>query len=227
MGVGAIIFGVIIGTIVTRNKTLDTSGPATAAPIVGNSTTVASCDTMMMNFTSQEVEVTMSVMSTITALEIQYAANVFEKTYGAMLANELAEAQADFCDPFCRKITEVVVSNNTLTTAAATATARQSGPSCNASLKLTFSVVGTWQGCEDTVWPGLFGAEGRRALQKNLRRILEEESEEDSCPVCPDGATTLGLVAPSTTQLKDTMTGFVAVLPAICELTDAQLIVAP
>jgi hypothetical protein len=226
MGAMVVIFGAIIGTIVVRNKTLDTSDPATTAPTVsGNTTNVTlGCDTMMKEFESESLVVTMSVMSGISAVEIEYAANVFEETYGAMLANELSQAQADYCDPYCRKITNVVVSANALTTsAAATAEARQSSGACDASLELTFSVEGTWYGCEETVWPGLFAPDGRRALQKNLRRILEEVAE-DSCPVCPDDATSLGLVSPSTTQLKEVMAEFVAVLPAICELTDAKLL---
>ncbi|KAG7355231.1 hypothetical protein IV203_004587 [Nitzschia inconspicua] len=224
MGFMVITFGVIIGTLVSQNNKLDTSDPTPAPVESTNATNVTlGCESMMKDFDAETMVVTMNVASTISAIEIEYAANVFEKTYGAMLANELSQAQAAYCDPYCRKITDVEVSANSLTTSA-TSSARQSS-SCDSSLALTFSVKGTWFGCEDTAWPGLFAPEGRRALKKSLRRILEETEETDTCSSCPDSAQSLGLVSPSMAQLKEVMSEFVAVLPAICEVTDVQLVV--
>jgi hypothetical protein len=220
------IFGTIIGILVSKNATLDTSDPMTAPPTVTNSTNVTlGCETSMMTFEAESLVVTMSVSSSVSAVEIEYAANVFKRTYDGLLANEL-ESQENYCDPYCRNITDVVVSSNTLTTTAQT---RQSSSDCDSSLTLTFSLKGTWIGCNDTVWPGLFVTEGQRLLRKNLRRVLQEMEQTgsaDSCPVCPDDGTTLGLVSPSTAQLKDVMDEYFTAIPTICELTDAQWVSA-
>lgn len=237
-GVMFVIFGVIIGLLVSQNSSLETSVPATEAPVpvvassAGNTTTSnstsesssasevdLSCEKIMRNFSDNALMITLSVASSISSIEIDYAANVFEQTYSAMLANELTQAQADYCDPYCRKIVDVTVTSNSLTVAEA----RQAGE-CDSTLTMTFTVEGTFYGCEDTVFPGLFGVEGRRALKKNLRRILQDDADEDSCRVCPDGSTSLGLVSPSISNLRDTMKQFVTALPAICELTDASVI---
>jgi hypothetical protein len=223
-----VIFGVIIGVLVSKNATLDTSSPATSPPNATNSTNSTNitlgCETSMKTFESKGLIITMSVASTVSAVEIEYAVNVFKRTYGAMLANELEQAKADYCDPYCRNITDVVVSFNTLTTP----DARQASTDCDSSLSLTFSVEGTWYGCNDTAWPGLFIKDGSRRIRRNLRRILEELTDEeessDSCPVCDEDNPNLGLVAPSISELKEVMNEFFTVIPTICELTDAVLV---
>jgi hypothetical protein len=244
IGFGAmvLIFGTIIGVLVAQNKTLDTSDPATVAPTVvtdGNATTVVggsattvdlTCDKMEKDFSTKSIVLTMSVSSSISAVEIEYAANTFEKTYTAMLSNQLEAAQEDYCDPFCRKITAVTVDSNSLMAGEATAQARQAS-SCDAMLEMTFNVEGTYVGCEDTEFPGLFAAETRRALRKNLRsavvRSLQDAEEEaTACPVCPDDVDSLGLVSPSNQALKNVMMDFVTVLPAICELRKVEIIPA-
>jgi len=243
-GAMVIIFGVIIGTLVSKNNSLDTSDStstdatttATTTESPANSVDLGSCETKsMMDFTSNTVVLTLAVTPDISALEIEYAAKTFEKTYGALLENKLEQAQADYCDPYCRRITNVNVDSNSLTAAAS---ARQASPTgCDAELKLTFSVEGTYYGCEDTVFPGLFTVDDgeRRQLTEtinnnHLRRILAppktrklQEDDEESCPICPDDVESLGLVSPSIDQLTEVMHDFVSVLPAICELKHAEL----
>jgi hypothetical protein len=250
MGVMVIIFGVIIGILVGQNKNLDTSDPPAPAPAATNSTNSTSiggsnttvdlggCDLVMKDFTANDLVLTMSVSSEISALEINYASSVFEKTYTSLLKNELAAATSEYCDPYCRDITSINVTSNTLTTPEAEA--RQSGPNCDATLELTFSVMGTFVGCNDTVFPGLFSS-GRRQLVQvqqpklrfDVRRALEDEmdmegTEEDmdmtaECPSCLDDESTLGFASPSLDGVKTLLSDYVTVLPAVCELTDAVI----
>jgi hypothetical protein len=239
VGFGAmfVIFGVIIGLLVSTNSKLDTSDPATVAPastttttdapVVDTDVTSSSCDVMTKNFTWSGLKLTFRTRSTISGLEVDYAAGVFEKTYGAMLENELVQAQADYCDPYCRKIVDVNVESTSLVPTSVQVRQTDSD-GCDAQLVLVFGVEGTYQGCEGTEFPGLFSADaGRRALQqKHLRFLDRRRLDSDGCPVCPDDVTSLGLVSPSMTQFQDTMAEFVTVLPTICSLDGAE-IVAP
>ena len=264
-GLMAIIFGTIIGVLVTRNNSLDTTDP-TEAPVAapdtngtvivesgGPATTVdLDCAKMEKPFSTKSIVLTMSVSSTISAVEIDYAANTFEKTYSAMLSNQLEAAQEDFCDPFCRTISAVTVDSNSLMGGDATAEARQSGE-CDSMLEMTFVVEGTFVGCEDTAFPGLFAPAARRHLRSSSFTVRslqdaeedmmmeEEDMEEDmmmeeedmmmedsmaDCPVCPDDVESLGLVSPSNQMLKNVMKDFVTVLPAICNLNKVEIIPA-
>jgi hypothetical protein len=237
------VFGTIIGILVGRNTNLDTSSDATMAPTeMTNTTTITTtistvdldCDMMTMNFTANNLVLTMSVQSGISGIEIDYATAVLEKTYTSMLQNELTQSLSQYCDPYCRKIDSITILSNKLITAE-TAESRQTGD-CDASLVLTFSVEGTFIGCEDTEFPGLF-APGRRQLvevqtskvRRNLNapRFLEPSEEMDGmdmCPSCPDDSNTLGLTAPTVTRMSELLDGFVAVLPAICEVTGAEIV---
>jgi len=98
-------------------------------------------------------------------------------------------------------------------------------------LELTFSLEGTYWGCEDEEFPGLFspdtGARQLKTTQNFLRkpsppRFLEEEYDE--CPVCPEDSSTTGLTAPTSESLLELMNPYVAVLPAVCELTSAKIV---
>jgi hypothetical protein len=148
-----------------------------------------------------------------------------------MLENELAAAQADYCDPYCRKIVDVKVVSTSLSP---TSQARQADTDgCDAELVLVFSVEGTYHGCADTEFPGLFSiSSGTRALQKNVRfvprtRMLEGHEAMEACPVCPDDVQSLGLVSPSTAQIQEVMQEFVTVLPAICGLDMSEVVAEP
>lgn len=265
----AVIFGTIIGVLVNQNNSLDTSPDPAPAPVTdGNSTdtvTVQSsgsattvdldCDVMMKDFSTKAIVMTMAVSSSISAVEINYAANTLEKTYSSMLSNQLEQARADYCDPYCRMISAVTVDSNSLMTSEATAEARQAGTDdCDAMLELTFNVEGSYYGCEDTVFPGLFASpEARRMLRasvvgsssSNVRFLqdaeedmmeeeammedgeMEDTTEDDmdaSCPVCPDDVQSLGLVSPTSAQLKNVIKPFVTVLPAICGLNKVEVI---
>mmetsp|Transcript_56846 Transcript_56846/g.138384 ORF Transcript_56846/g.138384 Transcript_56846/m.138384 type:complete len:333 (-) Transcript_56846:2578-3576(-) len=244
MVVMVIIFGVIIGVLVGTNNNLDTTDPAPApAPAPSNSTSTTSstvdstCELVMKNFTADNLVLTMSVSPEISALEIDYASTVFEKTYEGILKNELSAAADAYCDPYCRDITEISVVSNTLTVPdePAAAEARQAGEDCAGTLDLTFEIKGTFVGCEDTEYPGLF-ASGRRQLVQVQRSqvrfdmtraleghtMMETEEMEVTCPSCDDS--TLGLASPTLDGVKTLVSDFVTVLPAICEVTGAEIV---
>jgi hypothetical protein len=90
-------------------------------------------------------------------------------------------------------------------------------------------IEGTYFGCNDTMFPGLF-VEGRRQLQKFLRvaprlRMLQdtmENSTMEDCPVCDGG--TVGFISPSTEELTGVLKDYISGIPTICELTAASLV---
>jgi hypothetical protein len=190
---------------------------------------------MRMNFTANNLVLTMAVTTDISTIEIDYATAVLEKTYTSLLANELTQSLSEFCDPYCRQIDSITVLSNELSTSDISE-ARQADDGCDSTLVLTFGVVGSYVGCEDTEFPGLFSS-GRRQLvhiqpskirrNMNVRRFLEDMEADGGavmCDSCPDGSNTLGLPAPTVDAMSELLSDFVAVLPAICEVTDAQIV---
>jgi hypothetical protein len=240
LGLGAVIFGVIIGVLVQQTKDIPmpTPAPSPDNTTMANSTSstpadLASCNKTMMDFPSSKIDLVMAVSSSISSLEIDYAKNVFAKTYGALVKNQLEQAQTNFCDPFCRTITATTVVNSAITAAAA-AQAKQgdtTNGSCDSQLQLTLSVDGTYWGCEDTVFPGLFTiSDQARYLRTAAARSgfsPRALQEGETCPVCTGDAASLEFSAPSVDQLKEAMQTYVTVLPGICELTSAAATIAP
>jgi hypothetical protein len=194
----------------------------------------------------------MAVSPDITAVEMDYARSVLGKTYTSLLKNELdLTVTEDYCDPYCRTITDITIVNNTLTSLdEVVETSRQdtggdNQDDCTATLQLTFEITGTYVGCEDTEFPGLFSP-GRRQLidvkQPQLRfdvnRALQQEKndmdgvdsrrdmEEVTCPSCSDDESTLGFVSPTLDGVQTLLSDFVAVLPGICEVTSADVVPA-
>lgn len=221
---GAVIFGVVIGVIVTRNKTLDTSDPATLPPTTvmanaTNSTVDLNCEMMKLDFADTSMKVTMSVKSDISKIETDYATAVLTKTYTSLLKNQLSAAAEEYCDPYCREVDSIVILSNELSTSDQTAESRQSSD-CDGILTLVFGVTGTFVGCEDTEFPGLFSS--RRLLMKNnLRRFLEDD--EAMCGACPDSSASLGFPSPTVDTITELLDTFVSVLPAVCEITDVSV----
>ncbi|KAG7345635.1 hypothetical protein IV203_033166 [Nitzschia inconspicua] len=238
-----IALGVTIGILVSRNKDTDTSDDA-AATSAANSTSSAStndpidldCEMKTIEFSDSNLVLTMSVDSGISSIEMEYAAAVFEKTYTSMLANELSASLNEYCDPYCRQITGLTVLSNELISPEESADSRQSSD-CDATLKLVMGIEGTFVGCEDTPFPGLFSAGRRQLIQiqrskvrmnLNTPRFLQPGAEgtemDPMCPSCPDDSNSLGLQAPAVPSMVEILDGFVSVLPAICELTDAEIV---
>ncbi len=160
----------------------------------------------------------MSVTSNVSSIEVNYAASVFEKTYMGLLRNELDIA--DYCDPYCRSITSVNVTRNQ----DSLVTAKQIG-NCDMELKLIFSIEGTFWGCDDTEFPGLFASShGDRHLlltertslrSQRLNRLLD--GGVTSCALC-SGESSGSLSAPTSDEFLDAMNQFVTIIPDICEL---------
>jgi hypothetical protein len=232
---------------------LDTSDPAPAPTLApesnttttdissNNSTVDLECDLMRKNFTANNLVLTLAVKTDISNIEIDYATAVLEKTYTSLLANELAQSLSQYCDPYCRQIESIIVlSSDLVTPDGETSEARQQqDDDCDATLVLTFGVEGTYVGCEDTEFPGLFTS-GRRQLVQiqaskvrrnlNVLRVLQDTEanmEPDAaCGSCPNDSNTLGLPAPTVDAMSELLSDFVEVLPSICAVTDAQ-VVAP
>mmetsp|Transcript_16806 Transcript_16806/g.27270 ORF Transcript_16806/g.27270 Transcript_16806/m.27270 type:complete len:201 (-) Transcript_16806:184-786(-) len=192
----------------------------------------------MKSFSETTMVLTLSVMSTITPIETQYAATVLQKTYVAMLHNQL-EVATDYCDPYCRDITYVtVMSANQTNIFAANTTgssfARES--TCDSELRLSFSLNGTFWACEDQPFPGLFSSgpngtnlEDDFTMTAEARsfgyRFLEifQAEEEEMCPSCPANSTS-SVIPPSAMDLAEVMAPFVEVLPVICDLTSVEVL---
>jgi uncharacterized membrane protein YhaH (DUF805 family) len=160
-----VVLGIVFGVTASESEE-----DAFSVPSSGDGDDDGSnCTMTMQNFTESTMMMTMTVVSsTISAVEIQYAASVFEKTYVAMLHNELDGFKATYCDPHCREVTGVrITSGQSADTlfdgnstagededASSNATATTAG--CDSEIYLTMVLEGYWWGCADEEFPGLF-----------------------------------------------------------------------
>jgi hypothetical protein len=209
-------------------------------------TVAPTCERMMYEFASNSLVLTMTVAGTFSTLDLDYSATVFKKTYMGMLQNEIEEAAADYCDPYCREISDVVVtSSNVISSDSSVVTAKQA-TDCSMEIQLTFAVEGTYWGCEGEEFPGLFAMDGsRRQLMDTISPFLRSKTEpstpsssativrllddvdnifNSTCMVCTDDDSTLELPTPTSDDLLSIMQPYVEVLPAICELVSAEIV---
>jgi len=217
----AVVVGVAVG--VTRNRSADDEdAPPTSAPTA----VVEDCELQEWEFAVPSLDVTLAVNSEISQAEIDYAASIFLKTYTAVLQG-LVDG-ADYCDPYCRTVTDVEIVGSTLTGNVTNQTFVELG--CDDTLVLTFAVDGTYQSCEADDWPGLFTeVEARRLASSNsfLRGAGERFLQSNStCGECPDDSTSLGQIAPSEEELALIMDPFISILPNVCELVSVTVIEA-
>jgi hypothetical protein len=215
--------------------------PSTSIPI--------ECTKSLMKFSETNLILKLAVDPLISDAEMDYAAAVLQKTYTALVENQLEVEEASFCDPFCRKISYVRVENATKVdtwTVVEDTTFFDSTASCTQELELIFSIGGTWVGCTGTEssFPGLFSIPSvgdnifndqkvrRRRLpsrttsQHNLRHVNNRELQDgiEGCGVCPSSVDSLGMLAPSSQGLHEAMQPFITVLPAVCEIVSIELV---
>jgi hypothetical protein len=192
---------------------------------------------------------TMSVNEKITNADIDYAMSVFKKTYGALLENKLEEAAGSYCDPWCRKISSVQVMDYALNTNASLMEENDLNNKCNGELELVFVVEGTFWGCQDEEFPGVFSTaslaehddgeetttataqvknangSSRRRRRRRLPWLQQQQLRglnPETCTVC--AADSVGTITtPTSDQLIQAMTPYVTVLPDICYVLSADL----
>jgi hypothetical protein len=139
------IVGISVG-VKNRNKSNEEVPPAaTTAP---SETTPPECEPIVMDFAVPSLSLTLAVDSDITVSEYDYTADVFTKTYSAMLNNDFDSSATNYCDPYCREITGVVLTNTEWAGNTTDAIIQDYG--CNAYLEMTFEVEGTYVACEGT-----------------------------------------------------------------------------
>jgi hypothetical protein len=169
----------------------------------------------------------------ITEAEIDYAGGIFLKTYMAMLQNELEATATNYCDPYCRQITDVSLVGSSFVGNVTDEDLTAEG--CTAYLEMVFGVDGTYTGCEDTPFPGLFATPNatRRSLlgpetflrggffgydETNEDRFLQTS---DGCGECDAEST--GPSSPTTEEMVERMNPYISVIPAVCELTSVDM----
>ncbi|KAL3915606.1 MAG: hypothetical protein SGILL_005567 [Bacillariaceae sp.] len=222
-----ILIGAIVGIVLgTKNSK---SSPATPVPTMSNDPAIdtgvstnsgliqsdtnldlpapvsESCEMEMNNFTRSEVVLTMSVASDISATEIQYAADIFGKTYGG-------SSLIGFCDPKCRKINDVYLQEATVfrNIFENGSQVSKSGSTCNQEVKITISTGGSFYGCPEEQFPGLFSDDLAIAT-----RTLPLDSE---CQVC-----TPGRAGPTPADLLDAMKRYLTILGSVCDLVSLEV----
>jgi hypothetical protein len=224
--------GVGVGVAVRNNNDSSSGGGDDDVPLASIETTapVPTCERTMYGFTSSSLVLTMTVASTFTAVDMDYSANVFQKTYMGMLQNRFEDAAVNYCDPYCRTITDVVVVDNN----AVAATAKQA-TDCTIEVQITLAAEGTYWGCDGQGFPGLFASDGGRQLKTTtsstrMDRVLSPKdstttsTSKSTCPACTDVDTTLDLSAPGPDDLLSIMGPYVEVLPAVCDLLSAEIL---
>ena len=235
----AIIVGVAVG-VKNRNKSNEEGiGAATTTP---PETTPPECTSIVMDFAVPALSLTLAVDSGITVSEYNYAADVFTKTYSAMLNNDFDSSATNYCDPYCREITGVVVINTEWAGNTTDSNFQDNG--CNAYLEMIFEVEGTYVGCDGTPFPGLFANPSvTRRFLSDLATIpfsksflrggglssMKEESLDSghrylqptdgaACGECSaEGEITP--IAPTTEELTQQLEPFITVLPSVCEIS--------
>jgi hypothetical protein len=195
-------------------------GPGTNLPI--------DCEQVEKEF-SVPLYVTMAVSSDITDVEINYAASVFQRTYVAVVRG-YAEGLPDFCDPFCRYVADVEVVSSEVSVANGSSFVEEG---CDSELDMTFNVTGTFVGCPETEFPGLFGTSSLRQLYALATETASRAStllrggsvrwlqeSEQLCGSCPDESSSLGNVVPTEDEMREIMDPLLSILPDVCALTD-------
>ena len=267
-----VVVGVVVGVTGNNNKSGDTTSSSsdsttttttapstigdtstTAAPTIGDtsgqspSTSIPiECTKSLMKFTETSLILKLAIDPLITDDEIDYTRSVLQKTYTALVENQLEVEETSYCDPFCRKITSVLIQD---TKKVDTGTVIEdklfldSTASCTQELELTFAIGGTWVGCtgSESSFPGLFSIPSvtdnifddqkiRRQLsstvsQHNLRHVSSRNLQDiEGCGVCPTDVDSFGMLAPSSKGLHEVMQPFITVLPAVCEIVSIELV---
>jgi hypothetical protein len=97
------VFGTIIGIGRSKHQLRHLFGCHQAPTEMTNTTTSSTvdmdCVMMTMNFTANNLVLTMSVQSSTSGVEIDYTTAVLEKAYTSMLQNELTQLLSQYCDP--------------------------------------------------------------------------------------------------------------------------------
>ena len=199
----AIILGVSLG--ITRSNRNGGDTEPTMAP------TLAYCEPVEQLF-ALPVMVSMAVSSSITEPEIAYTAALMQKTYTALLEGFLEEAQ-DYCDPYCRTITNIEVMGYELTGNITNATYVEDG--CDDTLVVSYAIDGSFLACEGADFPGMFSQ-----LRRRLRSLRgDNRFLQEACGECSDGGDGIGEIAPTEEDLVEIMDPFVTVLPTVCQLS--------
>jgi hypothetical protein len=233
MVVVLLIVVISLGVSNRKKSDAEAESSATSAP---SGTVSPGCNATVMDFSVPSVALKVKVDSTISTLEIDYAANVFMKTYTAMLENEVESAGAsNYCDPYCREISHVEVASADFTNDVVEDDATDG---CDAYLEMVFAVNGTYTACEGTPFPGLFTPSSTRRLMPSYESTLRGgglssqrngmnrflDSDASTCGVCSVGGNSIAYVAPTIEELTEQVEPYVTVLPSVCELVSVDIL---
>ncbi|KAG7342381.1 hypothetical protein IV203_007474 [Nitzschia inconspicua] len=222
----ALVLGLSIG--LTRQK--DSGKPATTPPTDAptNASTPVNCEQEEKEFSVSGLVVAMAVNADISDVEIAYAARVFQRTYVAMLTGAV-EDNADYCDPFCRSISNIEVVGNQVVPLEDSSIVEEG---CDATLDLIFGVNGTFVGCPDTEFPGLFFTPRRQLLSIANQAALNTASflrggsvrwlvdVEPLCGSCPDNSSSsIVNVVPTEDDMIEIINPLLSILPGVCAVT--------
>jgi hypothetical protein len=135
-----------------------------------------------------------------------------------MIHNTLGEMKANYCDPYCREITDVSVIE-TETSNIFEVSERQ-GNECDTELKLTFQLEGTYWACEGDPFPGLFADPTNESQALGMTGMVLGDTK---CQVCPEDSSS-GPIAPTSAEFLEAMKPYTTVLNPICELLSAEVV---
>ncbi|KAG7359254.1 hypothetical protein IV203_015843 [Nitzschia inconspicua] len=180
---------------------------------------MGACNMTLSTFSESTMVLTLAVTSTITNIEVQYVANVLAKTYEAMIQNNLGDGHGGFCDPFCRKITQVSIVETV--TENIFDSSEQQANICEKELKVTLSVGGTYWACEGVPFPGLFS---EPTSDNQGYDSIGKMAEDTTCQVCIDDSNIDRLNGPTSLDLLEAMKPYVTVLGSVCDLLSAEFL---
>jgi hypothetical protein len=134
----------------------DAEGGNSTPSTGGNSSSVPDCELAVQDFNVEDaMTLYMSTSSSVTAVELDYAASVFQKTYETMLQNGLQEFHdSDYCDPYCRNLVSVNATGYKVVDGEVSAESQERG--CENLVALSVAISGTYVGCPNAAFPGLF-----------------------------------------------------------------------
>ncbi|KAG7355216.1 hypothetical protein IV203_004572 [Nitzschia inconspicua] len=179
---------------------------------------MGACNMTLSTFSESTMVLILAVTSTITNIEVEYVANVLAKTYEAMIQNNLGDGQGSYCDPICRKITQISVVETV--TENIFESSEQQANNCDTELKVTLSVGGTYWACEGVPFPGLFS---EPMSDDQVFDSIGANAEDTTCQVCHDDSTIAGINEPTSLNLLKTMKPYMTVLGSICDLLSAEV----
>lgn len=219
-------------TAISATTDVPTSSPieSTTDPLFPKCST-----TIQMPFPdTYTVALYLQVNGDITETDIQYASKVLERSL-----DSISEGDSSSCDKYCRDVTAATVISSLLLSDASSSLLSQAHTTCHQTLKVVFAIKGTYWGCNDEPFPGIFQKEGNKGNDTNSttdnifnrkkvmlrgRRQLQDQDESavDVCSCIEQGDDDSANLAPTPNQLVEEMEPLLVALPGICSIQSIQ-----